>query len=310
MYNTREVGILVCISVLALGAAKAHEFKANAKAPPHVDDLVDESAFDQTVRTAPDDGTRWLLSRALLWKPGSTLSACFLDGSQDSRTAVMNDAQYLVANPAHPVNLKISFANGAATDCNKVGGTFKEDIRVTFNNGCCSAYVGRVSHNTTVAAGGNVFLQEGLDDVTIKHELLHALGFQHEHQKPSSPCDFDYPVIAQAYGWTLAEVQNNFNKLNNSSHALAGSLGFDGASIMKYYFDPSFLKSGTSSPCYTPQATDLSPTDWEGLKTAYPPGGFSAANLAAARTAMSTRDVTAGMPATLKDALKSSLSDY
>jgi Astacin (Peptidase family M12A) len=310
MFNIRVASVLMCVSVLALGAAKAHDFRPNAKAPPDADNLVDESAFDQTVRTAPDDGTRWLLSRALLWKPGSTLSACFLDGSQNSRAAVINDAQYLVATPAHPVNLKISFANGSATDCNKVGGTFKEDIRVTFNNGCCSAYVGRVSHNTAVAAGANVFLQEGLDDATIKHELMHALGFQHEHQKPNSPCDFNYPVIENAYGWTLTEVQNNFNKLNNSSHALAGSLGFDGASIMKYYFDPSFLKSGTSSPCYTPQATDLSPTDWDGLKTAYPPGFDAAKFKAAATTAMSTRDVTAGMPAALKDAIKSSVSDY
>ena len=163
------------VSILALGVATAHEFQPNAKKAPPNTNLIDASEFDRLVMNAPDDGRRWVLSRTLLWKPGSTLIACFLNGSNGSRSSVMNDAEYLVSNSSRPVNLKIAFANGAATNCRGTG-PYNEDIRVSFDDGCCSAYIGWLSHNATVAQGANVFLQQGLDDHTIKHELLHALG--------------------------------------------------------------------------------------------------------------------------------------
>lgn len=304
----KKAAILLSVPILTLGA-QAHEFKKGAKAPPSMDDVYDANEFDQLVMNAPDDGARWVLSRTLLWRPGSTLRACFMNGSgsEASRAAVINDAEYLVGNQAHPVNLKIAFSDGSGTNC-KGTGPYTEDIRVSFTEGCCSAYVGRVSHNVAVAKGANVFLQDGLDDPTVKHELLHALGFQHEHQRPDSPCDFNYDVIATAYGWSMAEVRNNFDKLDKNSSKLADSPAFDGASIMKYYFDPSFLKQGTSSPCYEPRAADLSPGDWDGLRKAYPQG-FDVAQFK--ETVNKKRAVGASLPAgALQDAFNSSVSDY
>jgi len=266
----RKLCCIVCLCLPTVGTVKAHEFRAHAKPPPTVGDLIDPSDFDQLVMNSPDDGTRWVLSRTLLWKPGSTLNACFLNGSDSSRSTVMNDARYIVEAPSHPINLKIGFSDGAGTNCKAVSGAYKEDLRISFTDGCCSAYVGRTSHNSAVEKAANVFLQEGLDDVTIKHELLHALGFQHEHQRPDSPCNFNYSVIEAAYGWSEAEVINNFKRLDKNSSRLATSPGFDKDSIMKYYFEESFLKEGTGSPCYEPRATDLSLGDWQGLQTAYP----------------------------------------
>jgi len=172
MHNIRTGAVILYIAFLAAGPVKGHEFRRDAKAaPPMLDDLIDAGDFDQLVMNAPDDATRWVLSRSLLWKPASTLSACFLkdNGSETARRAVINDAEYLLANPSHPVNLKISFAGGTATDCSKLGGSYPEDIRVSFTDGCCSAYVGRVSHERTVAKGANVFLQENLDDAVTCH---------------------------------------------------------------------------------------------------------------------------------------------
>jgi hypothetical protein len=266
MYSADKIVAMLCIVCATVSTARSHDIRGVAS--EH--ELVDAHDFNLLVRNRPDDGTRWVLSRTLLWKPGSTLSACFMNGSDATKSKVIEDAKYLVGNASHPVNLKISFGNGVGTTCNNTGEPYKEDVRVSFTDGCCSAYVGRLSHNSSVAKGPNVFLQEGLDDMRIKHELLHALGFQHEHQKPDNPCKFNYAAIEQAYGWSEAMVTNNFNKLDKNSSRLSWSPGFDKDSVMKYYFDPSFLEGGEKSACYDTEAVDLSQQDWQGLQAAYP----------------------------------------
>jgi hypothetical protein len=273
-------------------------------------DLIDVSDFDALVSNQPDAETRWVLSRSLLWNPGSTLTACFLNGSDSSKAAVLQDAEYLVTNAAHPANLRIYFDGGTAASCAKeANGSFKEDIRISFTDGCCSAYVGRLSHNAAVAKGPNVFLQEGLDPYRIKHELLHSLGFQHEHQRPDSPCHFNYEVIEQRYGWSSKMVDDNFKKMDKNANRLAMSTLFDPRSIMKYYFPKEFLVEGTSSPCYEEEAPDLSEADWEGLQYAYPMSFDSAKFKRALQEKRAVIELGPNPPAALSEVLQTLMAD-
>jgi hypothetical protein len=134
--------------------------------------------------------------------------------------------------------------------------------------------------NAQVAIGPNLFIQGPPADHTIKHEFIHALGFHHEHQKPNNPCGCNYKAIEEAYGWSEAKVKQNFDRLNANSTKYVWSNDFDQESIMKYWFDPKFLVGGSSSPCFSAEATNLSTEDLVGLKTAYPMAFNAAAHKA------------------------------
>jgi Astacin (Peptidase family M12A) len=247
---------------------------------------------------------RYVLERATLWMPGQKLRGCFLGGDQTQRAAVVSSVKDLLDGKG--INIEINFANGADTVCPAgPDGLYPEEMRVSLQDGCCSAYVGRTSLNPAVAAGPNIFLQGPPDDPTIKHEFIHALGFHHEHQKPNNPCKFNYTAIEQAYGWSEQMVKQNFDQLDANSTKFVWSNDFDQDSIMKYWFAPEFLVDGTSSPCYSPQSTTLSNEDWLGLKTAYPLAFDFAAHRAMASKKGSVDFGSTTAPPALKELLAS-----
>ena len=190
---------------------------------------------------------------------------CFIGGSEVDQEKVRGAAIELFSQSN--INLKINIGGQCAKGPD---GRYGEEFRVSLKDNCCSAYVGRTSLVGAVAQGPNIFIQGPPPSLTIKHELIHALGFHHEHQKPSSPCGFNYDLIASSYGWSKDEVINNFGRLDNNSNKYIWDNGFDVESAMKYFFDPKFLVGGISSPCYYPQVTDLSSRDIAGLQRAYP----------------------------------------
>jgi hypothetical protein len=218
---------------------------------------------------ADRDAKRYVLERSTLWMPGQKLRGCFVGGDSTQRAAVLAAVHNLL--DGRGINITIDFANAADTECQAgPDGLYPEEMRVSLEDGCCSAYVGRTSLNPLVAVGPNIFLQGSPPDSTIKHEFIHALGFHHEHQKPNNPCKFNYEAIERAYGWSEQMVKQNFDQLDGNSTKFVWSNDFDQDSIMKYWFAPEFLVDGTASPCYSTQATTLSDEDWLGLKTAYP----------------------------------------
>ncbi|SCM71073.1 hypothetical protein KL86PLE_100003 [uncultured Pleomorphomonas sp.] len=224
--------------------------------------------------TAPDEDARYFYSRALLWKPGQTLKGCFIGGTQAERKFIFDSAAKLL-NGAR-INIIIDFQNlNPFPDCRKdARGLYPEEIRIAAGAGasCCSAHIGRNGVKKANSDKANVFLGGRLEDWQVWHELIHALGFFHEHQKPGAPCRFDYAEIQRLWGWDATKVKTNFDRLNNDERDFRLSGGFDVKSIMDYYqSSPTMLVDGTRSPCYNPApAKTLTTTDLEGLRLAYP----------------------------------------
>jgi hypothetical protein len=249
--------------------AQAHDVWAVGNPKLQQDAQINVEDLKKLIDLQSGPNQRYVLERATLWMPGQKLRGCFIGGNQTQRSAVISTVHDLLDGKS--INIEINFANGTDSAC-QVGptGTYPEEMRVSLEDGCCSAYVGRTSLNPIVAAGPNIFLQGPPAAHTIKHEFIHALGFHHEHQKPNNPCEFNYKAIEQAYNWSEDMVKRNFDRLNSNSTKYVWSNDFDQDSIMKYWFAPEFLVGGTGSPCYSTEATTLSGEDLLGLKTAYP----------------------------------------
>src|SRR5262249_16761423 len=153
----------------------------------------------------------------------------------------------------------------------------RSDVRVSFADGCCAAYIGRTSLLPDVRDGPSVFLQgvthyqNAKAQQLVMHELLHALGLNHAHQSPDSVCEPEFikEKVLRAYRWTEAEFRTNLKQLDHDSRSYTWS-SYDSSSIMKYFFDPDFLKNREQSPCYSAENYLPSDRDYEGLRDAYP----------------------------------------
>ncbi len=132
----------------------------------------------------------------------------------------------------------------------------------------------------------------------VWHELIHALGFFHEHQKPNAPCQFDYAEIRRQWGWSEATVKANFDRLNNDEKDYRLSSQFDVKSIMDYYqSSPKMLVGGAQSPCYNAApAKTLTTTDLEGLRLAYPMSASPASHAERVTRARAIVDLSAVSP--------------
>jgi hypothetical protein len=133
---------------------------------------------------------------------------------------------------------------------------------------------------------------------TVRHEFLHALAFQHEHQNMRGPCSTDFRwdndpgyvpttnangvFVPDAQGrrpgiytylagppnqWSKAKVDHNLRTVEDPG-AVAGP--FDAASVMLYRFAPFFYKSSPSPCAPTGAGIDLSDGDKRGLQLLYP----------------------------------------
>jgi hypothetical protein len=281
-------GILV--SALALATSwptAAHDIRAIADPAFASEPEVTEADIEAALRANTDVGGKYVIERATLWTPGQTIHACFFGGDSGERSRVKDVATELFAESS--INLKLSLEGDCAKDAS---GRYPSEFRISLQNGCCSAYVGRQSLVGNIAKGPSIFIAGAPPKATIKHEFIHALGFHHEHQKPPSPCNFLYDRIAAAFGWTPDMVVHNFERLEKNSHKYIWDAGFDVESIMKYYFDPQFLAEGKSSPCYYSQVYELSSGDINGLKRAYP----SAFDFAAHKAKLASK-ATVAVPA-------------
>jgi serralysin len=115
---------------------------------------------------------------------------------------------------------------------------------------------------------------------TITHEFGHVLGFQHEHQSPASPLQWDLPKAYKYFkdesNWSPDEV--NLNVINKFSSSNTNYSAYDRYSIMHYPFPKELLLSGQGAPeNFMLSSTDI---DYAGYWYPFPPKGvFSQGNL-------------------------------
>jgi len=196
------------------------------------------------------------------WPQRSILRVKFLDGSQSQQ----DRAWFRFQKIDSLINLSfVRVPNGPS------------EIRVSFapDEGHWS-WVGRsnlrISQNEPTM---NLALKSGLFgdysrewDRVVLHEVLHAAGFQHEHQSPQATIDWNKPVVYQDYyeqqGWSRQET--DFQVLNRSNPRDFNGSAFDPKSIMLYSIPKRHLLSGKA----VGWNRKLTPTDIMVIQSVYP----------------------------------------
>lgn len=165
-----------------------------------------------------------------LWRAGHDdlvrLGVSFLDGSERQRKLAWD--RFAIVDEMAP-GLELVRVD--------VGG----DIRVAFG---CSGHWSMLGRQARFAEAGEATMNIELgprdsavewDRVAI-HEMLHAIGLEHEHQHPTNEIPWDreavYAFYAETQGWDRAEV--DYQVLNRGAPKVLRTSGFDVTSLMMY----------------------------------------------------------------------------
>jgi hypothetical protein len=156
------------------------------------------------------------------------VSVQFFDGSQWSRDQVWKRMQ-VIDDLAAGLAFRLA-------DHGEVG-----DIRVSFRCSGHWSYLGRTALRIPESqATLNVELDRGNDtrewDRVVLHEVLHAVGFEHEHQHPQAQIPWNREAVYEFYGRTQgwSREQIDFQVLNRGEPKRLRTSGVDDASIMQY----------------------------------------------------------------------------
>ena len=223
------------------------------------------------------------------WNRGTQLKVCFFP---DPKLKAFDKARGIVLNLYDEI---LKYTTLSATDIGLCASN-PADIRVRFANkdGDWSV-VGKIEAQKIKAKeptmGLDSLAKEGhrltKGDATpdtlglVRHEILHSLGFQHEHQRPDVDCKFkSAKSIAKLLSWTVADVKDNFDRIDPKS-VCKGPLAqcsfltrFDPESVMLYQLEADYFRDGKKSPCFiAKQNNDLSDLDIKTLEALYPREG-------------------------------------
>ena len=237
-------------------------------------------------------GLEFIVSDLARWPVGSVVRVAFLDGDTALHADVAAATKQITDDHQPDARLRSSIrrpaSTGAGTETDTV---LQAEIRVSFDMPGYWSLVGTDSTDATIDPGGPIGGGPGQRSLnlggyktskpqgwqgTVRHEFLHALAFQHEHQNMRGPCSNDFRwdndpgyvpttnaggvFVPDAQGrrpgiytylagppnqWSKAKVDHNLRTVEDPD-AVAGP--FDAASVMLYRFAPFFYKS-SPSPC-------------------------------------------------------------
>jgi hypothetical protein len=217
---------------------------------------------------APTDRPSLAMFTSKFWIAGRQLKISFLTGTDWQKNKVK---QYATAWCSYG-NIGMTFVDTG--DC---------DILIDFNPTLGSwSYVGTDCSyfaNRRVASMNLGWVLESKSEAEIRqvilHEFGHSLGAVHEHESPFVEIPWNKPKVYADLGgppnnWPPAKVDRNMFTAYNLQQVQGTP--FDGASVMLYYFPPSWTLNdkGTSFN------TDLSDGDKAYIHFVYPPDSLDA----------------------------------
>lgn len=218
---------------------------------------------------SPDTVAFGFGSRASRWPDLTQLKVCFFDGPQIARENVMSLYGEI-----------LSYTTLSATNLGDCTGS-NGDVRVSFSTGdgywSLVGLSARHSPRTDPTIGldglGVTRDLDAREQGVVRHELLHSIGFEHEHQRSDVDCGYKSDEeIAALIGWTVQQVRTNFDPIKE--HANDALTQFDNRSEMLYQLPSTYFVEGAESPCYIMQSNDvLSPLDVKTLQILYPKPG-------------------------------------
>ncbi|MFD0856568.1 hypothetical protein ACFQ07_30330 [Actinomadura adrarensis] len=269
---------------------------------------------DRWLATLSDDGNtlEFLVSDIRSWAPGQTVRVAFLGGDAELHAAIEDACRQITE--ACRLTLSFRDGNGYRT-WTPQDRRYAGEIRVSFDMDGYFSLVGADSIAPNIGPAGSPvggrphqrsLNLEGFDQTlpprwkgTVRHEFLHALAFQHEHQNSRGPCeaafrweddpgyqptqDADGRYIPDAAGrrpgiytylsgfpnhWSRAKVDHNLRSIRVVGGITASP--FDPASCMLYRFPAMFYQTSPSPCSPIGDGQDLSDGDRAGLRHLYP----------------------------------------
>lgn len=248
------------------------------------------------------------------WSTGQSVRVAFLGGNASLHKDIVNATKQIM----DACNIQLDFGFDAGTGKYRSWSisdtSHSADIRVSFDQVGSFSLVGRDSSDPTIGASGQAVggranqrsLNLGGFDIarpaswakTTRHEFLHALAFNHEHQSPTGGCDSQfrwdddagYQSTHDANGQYITDpagrrpgvytylsgAPNNWSRfkvdhnLRQAQHGSGTAGTFDRASIMLYRFPALFYVSNPNPCAPLGNGEDLSAGDIAGLQLLYP----------------------------------------